>query len=97
MFENSEFVKQIISRLSAYIPKEKKGAILEDYTLEGYLILINLLIQNDPYSLDGNQIVELAQQLVEKYLFTFQYDTLHSHITKSIDIPLSEAKFINKC
>lgn len=56
-----------------YKSQEEKGKILsDDNNLSGYLKIIHELIQSDPHSLNEAEQQTLADEIINRCLFTFE-------------------------
>jgi hypothetical protein len=82
-----ELITHYVKKLISYKSQEEKGKILaEDYNLAGYLSIINELFQSDPLCLSEAEQQSLADELINRCLFTFEIKALETDILKSTDI-----------
>jgi hypothetical protein len=70
---------------------------MEDETLIGLIDMISMLLQFKPDCLNAHEIQELTKFILEKCLFTLNFEPISEHITKKIDLEEIEKKNINKC
>jgi hypothetical protein len=98
LFNSSEILKHLASKLRLYQSTEKKGNYTEDYNLSGLIDIINLLINNSPTSiLSESEHSELIKEIIERMLFTFEMPPVDYHITKNVDLQVLEKPYLNKC
>jgi hypothetical protein len=76
IFDPSVLIKDVVRRLYAYEPTEKRNGIWEDYTLIGLIDVITILIERCPTALAPNELEELAIMLLEQCLFSLKFEPI---------------------
>ena len=89
--------QNVIVRLFNYESNEKKNSYLDDYTLIGFIDIIKILIESNPTILKASEMEELAQMILQKCLFSLEFNPVETHITSAVDLEPIEKKQINKC
>ena len=85
-------------KLRNYRSHEEKGrSFYEDFNIGGLMKIIQELIQSDTKVMSVEEAQSLADEIITKYLFTFDLKAIESNITKSVDLAAWEKPFINKC
>ena len=97
IFDPSVLIKDVVRRLYAYEPTEIRNIITEDHTLIGMLSIVTILIERSPTALEPNELEELAIMLLERCLFSLNFEPIDQHITQNVHLGPIERKNINKC